>query len=78
MIKGKVIGNVVSTKKNDKLLGCKFLLIALSTGSELIAADNIGAGIGDEVIVVQGHNVIYAMRDNEPLPIDAVIIGIID
>lgn len=78
MIKGKVTGNVVSTKKNPKLVGCKFLQLTLSNGAEIIAADNIGAGIGDEVIVVEGHNVLHAMRNSEPLPIDAIIVGIID
>lgn len=78
MIKGKVTGNVVSTKKNPKLVGCKFLMITLASGEEMIAADNVGAGIGDEVIIVQGHNVLYALGSPEALPIDAAVVGIID
>lgn len=78
MIKGKVTGNLVSTKKNPKLVGCKFLMIELTSGDEIIAADNVGAGIGDEVIVVEGHNVQYAFKSPEALPIDAAVVGIID
>lgn len=78
MIVGKVVGNVVSTKKNSKMIGCKFMRIELMDNTHIIAVDQIGAGIGDEVIVTQGHNAIYAMNTDDPLPIDAVIIGIID
>ena len=49
-----------------------------SDKSEMVAVDQIGAGIGDEVIITKGHNAVYAMNTTEPLPIDAVIVGIID
>ncbi|SHK02842.1 EutN/CcmL family microcompartment protein [Paramaledivibacter caminithermalis] len=78
MIVGKVVGNLVSTKKNSKMIGCKFMRIELTDNTYIIAVDQIGAGVGDEVIVTQGHNAIYAMNTDVPLPIDAVIIGIID
>ncbi len=78
MIIGKVVGNVISTKKNVKMIGCKFMRIKLSDKTEMIAVDQTGAGVGDEVIITQGHNAVYAMDASEPLPIDAVIVGIID
>lgn len=78
MIAGKVIGNVVSTKKNEKLIGCKFLRVELPNEKQIIAVDYIGAGCGDEVIVTEGANAKFAVKTGESLPIDAVIIGIID
>lgn len=77
MIIGIIKGNVVSTKKNDKLIGCKFMRVETKNGQELIALDNIGSGIGDSVIVTCGHNAVYGLFD-EHVPIDAVIIGIVD
>lgn len=75
---GKVIGNVVSTKKNNKLLGCKFLKIELTSKEEIVVVDNIGAGIGDTVLITTGHNAVYGLEQKGDLPIDAIIIGIID
>jgi ethanolamine utilization protein EutN len=75
---GKVIGNVVSTKKNSSLLGCKFLKIELSSNEEIVAIDNIGAGMGDMVLITTGHNAAYGFEQKGNLPIDAIIIGIID
>lgn len=45
--------------------------------TEMVAADRIGAGIGDDVLITSGGSSRYIMKDN-PLPIDAVVIGIID
>lgn len=78
MYLGKVIGNVVSTKKNSKLLGCKFLKIELTSKEEIVAVDNIGAGIGDMVLITTGHNAVHGFEQKENLPIDAIIIGIVD
>lgn len=80
---GKVIGNVWATRKEEGLQGLKLLIIqpidaygnAIQT--QMVAADRIGAGIGDEVLVTSGGSSRYIMKDN-PIPIDAVVIGIID
>ena len=57
MIIGKVTGSVVATRKNEKLIGSKFLVIEplKSMASEIasdkfVAVDSIGAGIGDIVM----------------------------
>ncbi|MBQ7901172.1 MAG: EutN/CcmL family microcompartment protein [Clostridia bacterium] len=80
MIIGKVIGSVVSTRKNDSLVGNKFMIVEpldsmLYAKSRLVATDNIGAGIGEIVLVAMGS---AARIGCENAPIDAAIVGIVD
>ena len=75
---GKVIGNVISTKKHQALIGCKFMRVELESKEKIVAVDPIGAGIGEKVIITEGHNTVYAMNSNIKQPIDAIIIGIVD
>ncbi len=80
---GRVIGNVWATRKEEGLQGLKLLIVqpihvdGKPVNSPIVAADRIGAGIGDNVLVTSGGSSRFIMRDN-PIPIDAVIIGIID
>ena len=82
MLAGKVVGSIVATRKNDKLIGNKFMIVEVvermrATEQQLIAVDNIGAGIGEYVLVAQGS----APRigcDMKDAPVDAAIVGIID
>ena len=84
MLMGKVVGSVVSTRKNENLVGNKFMIVEVlkqhvQTGGadQIIAIDKIGAGIGDYVLVAQGS----AARIGcgvETAPVDAAIVGIID
>ena len=69
MIVGKVVGSVVSTRKSEKLIGSKFMIIEpvhhmKGDLSQLVAIDMIGAGVGEYVL--------------ETAPVDAAIVGIID
>ena len=82
MVAGKVVGSIVSTRKNDKLIGNKFMIVELvgsMTGNakQLIAIDNIGAGIGEYVMVAQGSAARVGC-DIPDAPVDAAIVGIID
>ncbi|EJN93729.1 EutN/CcmL family microcompartment protein [Streptococcus ratti] len=83
MFIGKVVGNLWSTKKDDKLNGKRFLVIQKFTSQKtvaadiLVAADKVGAGIGETVLVATGTNAKYTF-DDKNLPIDMAIIGIID
>ena len=82
MVAGKVVGSVVSTRKNDKLIGNKFMIVELVNGmseqaKQLIAIDNIGAGIGEYVLVAQGSAARVGC-DIPDAPVDAAIVGIID
>ena len=82
MLKGLVIGNVVSTKKQESLTGSKFLEVRIiennrETDKYLVAVDSVGAGIGEEVLITTGSSARLALR-NQFDPVDAVIVGIVD
>ena len=79
MIIGKVVGSVVSTRKNENLVGSKFMIVEPTEGKKekIIAIDNIGAGIGEYVLVALGSAARIGCG-KETAPIDAAIVGIID
>lgn len=82
MIIGKVTGSIVSTRKHENLIGNKFMIvepISMMNGEQkqLVAIDNIGAGIGEYVLVAQGSAARIGSGVPES-PIDAAIVGIID
>ena len=80
MIIGKVVGSVVSTRKNENLVGSKFMIIEPVTGGKndrMVAIDNIGAGIGEFVLIATGSAARIGCGMSES-PIDAAIVGIID
>ncbi|GGK29658.1 ethanolamine utilization protein EutN [Caldalkalibacillus uzonensis] len=80
---GTVIGNVWATRKEEGLKGLKFLFVQLEdpcgnpVDTPLIAADRIGAGVGDRVMITEGSSSRFVIADKD-LPIDAVVIGIVD
>lgn len=83
MIVGKVIGNVWATRKEERLNGLKLMIVERldpksgSAGESFVAADHVGAGIGETVLVTQGSSARKAVVENNA-PIDATIVGIID
>ena len=82
MIIGKVVGSLFSTRKSEKLVGNKFMIVEpvesmRNTGSRLVAIDIIGAGIGEYVLVAQGSAARIGC-DMADARIDAAIVGIID
>jgi ethanolamine utilization protein EutN len=71
---GKVVGSVWATRKAGCLAGHTFLVV--DTGKEdLVAADQVGAGVGDRVLLATGT---VASRYCMEAPIDAAIIAILD
>jgi ethanolamine utilization protein EutN len=76
-----LIDHIWATKKADGLDGCKLMLVEVvggrNAGERMVAADTISAGIGDRVIVTTGSSA-RRMLGDDSLPIDAVIVGIID
>ena len=86
MIFARVVGNVVSTQKNQHLVGAKIMLLQpLDTkgnpsGDEFIAVDGVGAGIGDLVLAIaEGGSARQVYKAQNPLtPIDTAIAGIVD
>ncbi len=82
MIAGKVVGSIVSTRKSEKLIGSKFMIVEPLKSKEggagqIVAIDIIGAGIGEYVLVAQGSAARVGC-DMETAPVDAAIVGIID
>lgn len=83
MLKGKVVGTIVSTNKLDKLIGFKFLEVQLKendtlTDKYIIAVDRtVSAGIGEEVLVSTGSAARCAVGDDK-CPVDAAIVGVVD
>ena len=82
MFIGKVIGSVVSTRKNDNLIGSKFMIVEPLKGlndnrGKIIAVDNVGAGIGETVLVALGSAARIGCN-MESAPVDAAIVGIVD
>lgn len=86
MFLAKVIGNVVATQKDPKLVGSKLLLIQpyvtkdgalVASGSSIVAVDSLGAGAGECVLFTQGSSARLTPETREA-PIDAVIVGIVD
>ena len=83
MIIARILGTVVSTQKDERLLGKKLLIVRpLNTdGTDMsgyvVAVDKVGAGFHERVLVVAGSSARLAqgMKD---VPIDAAIVGVID
>ena len=79
----RVCGTVVSTQKERSLTGMKFLLVQFldSEGQSLpsyeVAADSVGAGLDEWVLVSRG-SAARQIQGNESRPVDALIVGIID
>jgi ethanolamine utilization protein EutN len=80
---GRVIGNVVLNIKNDTLDGVALLLVQpISSAREpvgraIVAADSVGAGVGEEVFFVRGKEASFPFYPTE-VPADAGIVGIVD
>ena len=71
---GTVTGSIWATRKASCLSGQTFLVV--NTGSEeLVAADQVGAGPGDRVLMVTGE---CASRYCMDAPVDAVVVAIVD
>lgn len=73
-----VVGHVWATKKESSLTGFKLMVVQpLAGGEGYVAADVVGAGIGERVLVVDGSTARRALG-SDSCPIDCAIIGIID
>jgi ethanolamine utilization protein EutN len=83
MFLGKVIGTVWSTKKDEQLVGAKFLIVRelnLQMKEKerfVVAVDSVGAGEGEVVLVATGSSSRMTTFTKDK-PVDAVIMGIVD
>jgi microcompartment protein CcmK/EutM len=80
----RVIGTVVATQKDPKLIGSKLLIVQeldldkeTLIGSPVVAIDAVGAGIGEKVLVVSGSSA-RLTETTRNAPVDAAIVGIVD
>ena len=84
MYLARVIGDVVSTHRHEHLGQKKLLLIRRldlddqEEGTEVIALDVIGVGVGEKVLVVQEGNAARALFKDNKIPVQAVVVGVID
>ena len=80
---GRVIGDVVVTRKDETLMGITLLVVQPITpdrepaGRTLVAADAVGAGVGEIVFFVRGKEASFPFYPGLP-PVDAGIVGIVD
>jgi len=83
LILGKVIGTVWSTRKDENLVGAKFLIVRhlnldyTQKENFIVAVDSVGAGVGEIVLVAQGSSARQTTQTKNK-PIDAVIMSIVD
>lgn len=80
MVICKVIGHVWATKKEENLEGLKLMVVQEEENKSkntYVAADVVGAGIGERVLVVSGSTARKAFG-NDDVPADMAIVGIID
>lgn len=80
---GRVIGDVVATRKDPQFEGLKLLLVQPlsadgdAVGRALVAVDSVGAGVGEHVFFVRGKEASFPFHPVEA-PTDAGIVGIVD
>jgi microcompartment protein CcmK/EutM len=83
MILAKIVGTVVATRKDERLVSNKLLVArgidpqGRMDGAYLVAVDTVDAGVGETVLIVSGSSARMAsgMKD---CPVDAAIVGIVD
>ena len=79
----QVIGTVVSTRKEEAIDGLRLMLLqptdgaGKASGATLVAADAVGAGIGETVLFASGSSARQTEVTNNR-PVDAVIMAIVD
>ena len=83
MIVARIVGTVVATRKDERLVSNKLLIArpidpyGKPEGTYLVAVDTVDAGFGETVLIVSGSSARMAsgMKD---CPVDAAIVGIVD
>src|SRR6266852_934563 len=85
MLLGKVVGTVVASRKEEELVGLRFLLVRgcdfdgklAAGGGVVVAADAVGAGIGEVVLYASGSSA-RQTKVTKDRPVDATIMAIVD
>lgn len=80
---GKVVGTLVATRKDEKLEGLKLLVVrqvdldGQETSAFVVAADAVGAGVGEFVLFATGSSARMTLETDKK-PCDAVVMAIVD
>jgi ethanolamine utilization protein EutN len=83
MILAKIVGTVVATRKDPRLVSNKLLVArqidprGKADGACLVAVDTVDAGVGETVLIVSGSSARMASGLKD-CPVDAAIVGIVD
>jgi len=83
MLLGRVTGTLVASRKDEGLTGQKFLVVrelgvdGNETGGHVVAADSVGAGVGETVLWASGSSARQTEYTRDR-PCDAVIMAIVD
>jgi ethanolamine utilization protein EutN len=83
MILARVVGTVVATRKDPRLVSNKLLVArpmdprGTPEGNYLVAVDTVDAGVGETVLIVSGSSARMALGMKD-CPVDAAIVGIVD
>jgi ethanolamine utilization protein EutN len=83
MILGRVVGTVVATRKDERLMGAKLLLVRAidphgkDEAAHMVAVDTVDAGFSDRVLIVTGSSARMAAGLKD-VPVDAAIVGVVD
>jgi len=79
----KIVGTVVATRKDPRLVSNKLLVVrpvdprGKGDGNYLVAVDTVDAGVGETVLIVSGSSARMASGLKD-CPVDAAIVGIVD
>ena len=83
MLLAKVVGTVVATRKDPRLVSNKLMVVrgvdprGKAEGNYLVAVDTVDAGVGETVLIVSGSSARMASGLKD-CPVDAAIVGVID
>ena len=83
MILARVVGTVVATRKDERLVSAKLRVArpidpaGKPEANYLVAVDTVDAGVGETVLIVSGSSARMAAGLKD-CPVDAAIVGIVD
>jgi microcompartment protein CcmK/EutM len=83
MLLARVVGTVVATRKDERLVSSKLLVVrpvdpaGKLDGNYLVAVDTVDAGAGETVLIVSGSSARMAAGLKD-CPVDAAIVGVVD
>ena len=83
MILARVVGTVVATRKDERLLGAKLLVVrqvdpkGKDEAAYMVAVDTVDAGLHDKVLIVTGSSARMASGLKD-CPVDSAVVGVVD